>query len=167
MKTVISCALVLLLLATAAVAGEKKGGISISFDSDDARTQLAARHSLREARVAVRTRNGAAVLMVVDDVVAVQLSDSALAAMETKEEASFLEELVVAGMQVALRKSVEYPIAHIRTAEVRNGVLLLTNDEGKPVFAEIAVNGTNVARDLAAADAAKFVSAFRAAKARR
>jgi hypothetical protein len=167
MKTLTSCALVLLLSTSVVFAGEKKPGISLSFDSDDARTELAARHTLREARVAVRTRNGAAVLLLLNDVVAVQLSDSALAAMETKEDASFFEELVVAGVRVAMKKSVEYPIAHIRSAEVRNGVLMLTNSEGKPVFEEMKVNGSNVTHDLSAADAAKFVNAFRAVKAGR
>jgi DNA-binding protein YbaB len=168
MKTLTTCALVLLLSTAVAVAGEKKKeGISVSFDSDDARTQLAPRHALREARVAVRTRNGAAVLLLTGDVVAVQLSDATLAAVEADEDANLLEEMLVAGVRAAMKKSVEYPIAHIRSAEIRNGNLVLTNDEGKPVFSEIKVNGNNVTRDIAAADAARFVNAFRAAKGRR
>src|SRR5687767_9452440 len=78
MKTLAMCALVLS-LAVSAVAGEKKDGISISFDSDDSRTRLASRYDVRDARVAVTTRSGSAVLLVTSDVVAVQLSDDALA----------------------------------------------------------------------------------------
>lgn len=167
MKTLTTSALVLL-LSTAAFAGEKKQeGISISFDSDDARTHMAARHSLREARVAVKSRNGAAVLLLLDDVVAVQLSDATLAGIETKEDANLLEEMLVAGVRAAVKKSVEYPVAHIRSAEIRNGVLVLTNDEGKPVFDDVKVNGSNITHDIAPGDAARFVRAFRAAKAGR
>ena len=165
MKTLTTCALVLLLSTAVAVAGEKKEpGISVSFDSDDARTQLAPRHAVRDARVAVRTRNGAAVLLLTGDVVAVQLSDTMLATLETKEDAGLLEEMLVAGVRAAMKKSVEYPIAHIRSAEIRNGGLVLTSDEGKPVFSQVTVNGNNVTRDITAGDAARFVNAFRAAK---
>lgn len=165
MKTLV--ALVLLVSATAAFAGEKKQHISISFDSDDARTRIAARHTLRDARLVVGTRNGAAVLLLTNDVVAVQLTDAALGAIEPKSDANFLEELVSAGVGIAVRKSVEYPVASIRSAEIRNGGLVLTNDQGKPVFADMRVNGENVTQDLSAADAAKFVNAFRAVKAGR
>jgi hypothetical protein len=168
MKTLTTCALVLLLSTTVAVAGEKKEeGISVSFDSDDARTHLAPRHAVREARVVVRTRNGAAVLLLTDDVVAVQLSDATLAAVEADEDANLLEAMLVAGIRAAMKKSVEYPVAHIRSAEIRNGALVLTNDEGKPVFSEIEVNGDNVTRDITGSDAARFVNAFRAVKGRR
>jgi len=57
--------------------------------------------------------------------------------------------------------SVEYPVANLRSAEIRNGVLTLTNDQGKPVFDQVKVEGENVLRSLSAADAAKFVHVFR------
>ncbi|MCU1245571.1 MAG: hypothetical protein JWN02_1481 [Acidobacteria bacterium] len=168
MKTLVS-ALVLLLSAAVAFGGapdKKHDGVSISFDSDDPRVQLGVRHEARQARVVVGTRNGAAVLMLLDQVVAVQLSDSALAAVRPDKDANFLEEWVAAGVRLAVKKAVEYPVAHIRSAEVRDGVLLLTNDEGKPVFADIKVNGSIVTRDLAPADAARFVDAFAILKGR-
>jgi hypothetical protein len=168
MKTLAPLSLVLLLSTTAAFAGDaKKPGVSISFDSDDTRTRVAARHTAREARLAVETRNGAAALLLLNDAVAVQLSDATLAGLEPKGDASVFEEMLAAGVGVVIRKSVEYPIAHIRSAEVRNGSLVLTNDEGKPVFNELKVNGGYVTRDLSPADAARFVNAFRAIKAGR
>jgi hypothetical protein len=168
MKTLTTCAVVLLLSTAVAFGGEKvEQGISISFDSDDARSRVAPRHALREARVAVATRDGGAVLLLLDDVVAVQLSDATLAKIDTEDDANLLAEMLVAGIRAVAKKSVEYPIAHIRSAEIRNGVLVLTNDEGQPVFSETKVNGSNVTRDIPAADAARFVRAFRAVKARR
>jgi hypothetical protein len=167
MKTLATGALVFLLAAPTLLAAGKKQNIDVSFDSDDARTKLAARHTVREARLAVPTRNGAAVLMLLNGVVAVQLSDATVARVKPDDDANFFEEWIVAGVRLAVKKSVEYPIANIRSAEVRDGVLLLTNDEGKPVFDEIKVNGSNVTHDLLPADAARFVNAFRAAKAGR
>lgn len=168
MRTMISGALLLVLSATPVFAAEKHAGsISVSFDSDDARTRVASRHAANEARVVAVTRNGAAELMLFDDAVAVQLSDAVLAGLKAKDDANFLEEWFLAGVRLGLRKSVEYPVANIRTAELRDGVLVLTNSEGKPVFDEIRVNGSIVTRDLAPADAARFVNAFRAIKARR
>jgi hypothetical protein len=167
MKTLTTCVLALVLSASVAFTGEKKDGISISFSSEDSRTRLAPRHDARDARLAVTTRNGAAVLLLTGDVVAVQLSDATLAGVETKDDANFLEELIVSGVRLAVGKSVEYPIANIRSAEIRGGVLMLTTDQGKPIFDEIKVNGTNVTRNISAGDAARFVNAFRHAKSRR
>jgi hypothetical protein len=168
MKTLGTSLAILLLSAAAALAGEHKHDISISFNSnDDPHVRLGARHAAGDARTAVKTRSGDALLLLTSDVVAVQLTDGALAAIEPKDDAGLLEQLVVAGVGVAVRKSVEYPLAHIRSAEVRNGVLVLTSDEGKPVLADMKVNGQLVTHDLSPADAAAFVSAFRAVKSRR
>jgi len=104
-----------------------------------------------------------------DDVIAVQLSDAALAKMKTekKKDASFFEELIVAGVRIAVGKSVEYPIAGIRSVDYRDGVLRITNDQNKPVFTELKVNGAEILRDFSSVDAARFVAAFRARKATR
>jgi hypothetical protein len=170
MKTLVASALLVLLVTPAAFAGapeKKHEGVSITFDSNDPRVQLGARHEGREGRVVVTTRNGSAMVMLLDDLVAVQLSDSALAAVAPQKDANFLEEWVAVGVRLAVKKSVQYPLAHVRSAEVRDGVLVLTNDEGKPVFDDIKVNGSIVTRDLTPADAARFVTAFRSVKARR
>jgi hypothetical protein len=162
MKTIAMCALALLLTSGAASAE----GLSISVSSEDPNTEMGPRYETRDARLAITSRDGSVVLMLMDDLVAVQLSDKALAAMETKKkkETGFLEDLLVAGVKLAVGKSVEYPIAHIRSIDVRNGLLQLTNDQNKPVFSDLKVNGKDVLRDFSSADAARFVSAFRAKK---
>jgi len=164
MNKVTVCALALLLSATLSFADDKKPGISISFSSEDSRTQLAPRHNVRDARTAITTRDGAVSMLLMKDVVAVQLTDRTLAQVSSKEDPGFVEELLVAGVRWGLRKAVEVPLASIRSAEVRDGALVLTNDKNEPVFTNIKVNGTDVLRDFAPADAARFVNAFRAAK---
>lgn len=141
-------------------------GISISFSSDDPHSKMVPRHDLHSARMAITNKAGTVSLLLLNDDVAVQLTDRALAGVNTKEDAGFMEELVVAGVKVALRKAVDYPIANIRSADIRDGVLVLTGDNGKPVFQEMKVNGTDILRDFALGDAARFVNAFRAAKKR-
>ena len=166
MKTLATLAL-LLLLSTSAVA---KDGISISLSSDDSRTELGDRHNVRDARVAITTKDRSVVLMLLDDVVAMQLSDAAIDNMESKNkkrDTNFLEELVLAGVQLAVGKSVEYPIADVKTLDYANGALRVIGADGKPVFTEIKVNGTDVLRDFSRADVQRFAAAWRAAKARK
>ena len=168
MKTIAMCALALLLTGGTVLAEDR--GLSISFSSDDARTEMGSRHDVRDARFAITSRDGSTVLMLLDDVVALQLTDRALeqAESDTKsKDQNFLEELLSAGVKLALGKSVEMPIAHIRTIDVRNGALRVINDENKPVFTEVKVNGTEVLRNFSSADATRFVNAFQRAQRRR
>jgi len=159
MKTLATCALVLFLSGGVALAGD---GISISLNSEDSRTELGPRHDVRDARMAITSRDGSAVLLLLDDVVAMQLTDRALARMESeKKEMNFLEELLVAGVKLAVGKSVEYPIASIRTFEYRDGALRVIGADNKPVFTEIKVNGTDVLRDFSRADVVRFAAALK------
>jgi hypothetical protein len=158
------CALALLLSAGISYAAEKKPGISLSFSSEDPQTRLGPRRNVRDARLAITSRDGSTSLLLMNDVVAVQLTDRVVDKVAAGDDANLLEEIIASGVRLALRKAVEYPIASIRSAEIRDGVLIFTNDKNKPVFTEIKVNGTDVLRDFAIGDAARFVNAFRAAK---
>ena len=99
-----------------------------------------------------------------NDVAAVQLTDRAMANIQPKDDDSAIEELVASGVRVMLRKAVEYLVAGIKSADIRDGVITLLNDKNQPVFTEVKVNGTDVLRDFAIGDAARFVNAFRALK---
>jgi hypothetical protein len=167
MKKIAIFALALLLPAAALLAADKKPGISISFSSDDSHTGVGSRHSAAEARLSITTRDGSTTLMLLKDVVAVQLTDRTMANVHANDDAGFVEELLASAVRLTMGKSVEYPIANIRSADFRDGALLLINDQNKPLFSELKVNGTEVLRDFSAADAARFVNAFRAAKAAR
>lgn len=162
MKILATCTLALL-LSTPALA---KDGISISLNSDDSRTELGPRHDVRDARMAIATKDRSVVLLLMDDVVAMQLTDATLNNMESKKkkETNFFEELVLAGVQVAVGKSVEYPIASIRSFDYANGALRVIGADNKPVFTEIKVNGTDVLRDFSRADVTRFANAVRAAR---
>jgi len=162
MKTILVVALALTVSSGVAQAKE---GITINLDSG-APTQLAPRREVSDATLAVVSREGSVALMLTSDVVAVQLTDRALSDVEPDKDAGFLEELLVSGVRLALGKSIECPISAIRSAEFRNGMLHLTNNQGQPVFKEIKVNGSDVLRSFSSNDAVRFVRAFRAAKAR-
>lgn len=164
MNKITLCALTLLLCSTMASAGDDNRGVSITFDSKDPHVHLGPRHEGHDARIVITTHDGSTSLLLMKDVVAVQLTDHALAKIKPKDDDNFLEELVVSGVQVALRKAVEYPIANIRTVEVRDGVLTIVNDQNQTIFKEIKVNGTEVLHDFSTADAARFVSAFKAVR---
>ena len=157
-------ALALLLCSTLASADDGKRGVSISFNSDDPNTLVGPRRNVREAKLAITTKDGSTALLLMNDVVAVQLSDKTIANVKPKDDDSILEELVASGVQVLLKRAVEYPIAHIRTVELRDGVLTMVNDKNQPLFTDVKINGANVLRSFSSADAARFVTAFRAAR---
>src|SRR6185369_2691364 len=117
-------ALALLLPATKPAA---KPSINLSFSSDDSHVTLGARHDARDARFAMTTREGAASMMILRDVVAVQLTDATLAHIEPGNDAGFIEELLVSGVRLALKKAIEIPISDLRSVEYRDGGLVFTN----------------------------------------
>jgi hypothetical protein len=170
MKTLATCALALL-LSTPVLA---KDGISISFSSEDSRTEFGPRYTPREARAAITTRDGSAVLLLVDDVVALQLSDALLAKLDAekkeknaKKDSSFLEDLVLSGVRLAVGKSLEYPVASVRSIDYSGGALRLIGADDKPVFTNVKVNGTDVMHDFSRADVTRFANAVRAARSRK
>jgi hypothetical protein len=151
-----------LLLSAGVVSAQE---LSLSVNSNDPRTEVGPRHDVRDARLAITTRDGSTTLLLLKEVVAVQLTDKAFTpASKAKEEPGFLEELLAAGVRLALGKSLEYPIANIKSVEYRDGALRLTSDENKPLFTNMEVNHTDVLRNFSPADAQRFVRAFRAAK---
>ena len=159
MKKIPMLALALLLWGGAASAD----GISISLSSEDSRTTMGRRRDVREARLAIQTRDRSTVLMLTDSVLAIQLTDATLGKVEPEDEnAGFLEELVAASVRIAVGKSVEVPLANIRSVEYRDGALHIVNDQNKPVFTNVKVNGTDVLRGFSRVDAERFVKAFRA-----
>ncbi|HYC60557.1 MAG TPA: hypothetical protein VEK79_13410 [Thermoanaerobaculia bacterium] len=138
-------------------------GISISLSSEDSRTTMGPRRNVRDARLAIQTRDRSTVLLLTDSVIAIQLTDATLAKMEPEDDKTgFLEELLAAGVRVAIGKSVEVPIASIRSIDYRDGALHIVSDQNKPVFTNVKVNGTDVLRDFSRADAERFMKAFRA-----
>lgn len=161
------CALTLFLASGTA---EARDGISVSLSSDDSRAQFGDRHDVRDARLAIKTRDNAVVLLLLDDVVAMQLSEATMNGLDKekkKKDTTFFENLVVAGAKLAIGSSIEYPIESIRVLDYNNGALRVIGADNKPVFTELKVNGTDVLRDFSRADVARFASAFRAAKASR
>ena len=167
MKTIAACALLVLLPCTAVSASDtKKPGVTLSFNSDDSRTKLAPRHTASDSRIAITSRSGSTVLLMTNDVVAIQLSDATIDKIRSSGEEGFLEELIVSGVRFAMRKAVEFPLAGVKSIEVRDGMLHVTSDQNKPVFDNVKVNGSDVFRDFSPADATRFANAFRAIKRR-
>jgi hypothetical protein len=164
MKRVMLFALAVLFCSTLASADDGKHGVSITFNSDDPNTVIGPRRNVHEAKLAITTKDGSTALLLMNDVVAVQLTDKTIANVKAKDDDSFLEELLASGVQVMLKRAVEYPIAHIRAVELRDGVLTMMNDRNQPLFTDVKINGANVLRSFSPADAARFVNAFRAAR---
>jgi hypothetical protein len=173
MKRTLAVALVLFSFAGAAFAG----GLSISLSVKDSRTSAGPHRELRDARMTIVSRDGTTALMLLDSSIAVQLTDRALAQMKTDEtkkageEKGFFEELIEAavlgGVKFAAGKSIEFPIAAIRSVDYSNDEVRLLTDKNERAIEELKVNHVDELRNFAPADAVRFVNALRAAKAAR
>ncbi len=170
MKTLVTCALALAMTSwTASGTALARDGINISLSSDDSRTQLGERHDVRDAHITIATKDRAVVLMLVNDVVAMQLSEETmkeLDAEQKKKDTNFLEDLVLAGVKLAIGKSIEYPVTSIKALDYTNDGLRVIGADNKPVFTELKVNGNDVMRSFSRNDVIRFASAWRAAKAK-
>jgi hypothetical protein len=173
MKRLLAVALVLSAFTGVALADD----LSISLSMKDSRTSVGPRRELRDARMTIVSRDGTTALMLLENSIAVQLTDRALTQMHAdenkkeKEQQGFLEGLIEAavlgGVKFAAGKSLEYPIAAIRSVDYSNDEVRLLTDKNERVFEELKVNKVDELRNFAPADAARFVSALRAAKAAR
>jgi pimeloyl-ACP methyl ester carboxylesterase len=90
MNRISLCALALLLCSTMAYAGDGNRGVSISFDSNDSHVHLRPRLNGHDARLAITTRDGSTSLLLMNDMVAVQLTDHDLAQIKPKDDDNFL-----------------------------------------------------------------------------
>ena len=162
MKRTAFCAA--LLFSTMLFAAEPKRGVQLSINSNDPHSHVGDRINQRDARLTITTRDGSTALVLTNQVVAIQLTDHTISEIKTDDHDGFLAEMLVSGIRTMLNKSISIPIASVRSAELVDGALVLSGDDGKPLFTNVKVDDDDVMRGFAIGDAAKFVNAFRAAK---
>ena len=169
----LALACVLLSALTAGVvlacdSGLKSSSIHSSCCSPPAR--WGARHDMRDARIAIRTRSGETVLLLTDDVAAIQLSDRVMHKLHRKlrdEEdsgednvlAHAIKIAVLGGVRSLLDHSAECPIRDLRDVDYRKGRLILVTEDGDRVFDDIDVNDEDVMSSFTERDARAFVRA--------
>lgn len=165
----------LLLPAHAALAQHGDVHIEINDETDDSPARPGPRRSLGEARFAMTTTDDVASLLLTRDVVALQLTDRTLRQIRDGDEdedredgilAQMISSVVRSSVHTVLRRSIEIPIADLRSVEYRGGRLTLTTEDGERVFEEVEINDTDVMESFSPRDAQAFVREFRALKAR-
>lgn len=151
--------------------------VKINTTCCDPPARWAERYDARDARLAITTEDGAAVLLLVDDAVAVQLSTRALRDIRQelrKEEdsdednaiAHAFKAAVLSGVRTMIAHSAECPTRALKDVEYRNGRLVFTARNGGRVFDDLDVNGSDVMAGFSDADARAFVREFRRLRAR-
>lgn len=153
-----------------ASACKKESDTTINL-SCDGPTRLADRYDADEARFAIVTDNRKVMLLITDDVVAMQLSDRVLRKVsrkmrDAKDEddgalAQAIRTAVLAGVRSALDHSAECDIRDIARADYRDGELILTGRNGKRLFGNAEIDGENVMRHFSPSDARAFVRQLR------
>ena len=172
-------ALSALLLIPAHSAAAQRHGTHIEINDDDHGSSPARpgpRHDLRDARFAMTTTDDVASLLLTRRVVALQLTERALADIgremddDDDGDGGFIGRMVASvvksSVRTVLRRSLEIPIDDVRSVDYRGGRLVITTEEGERVFDEVEVNDTEVMERFSRRDAEEFVRQFRALKAR-
>lgn len=163
----------LLAAATASTAhGQTRGSVIIDGDKDSP-AYVIDRMLAGDARFAMVSGNGELAMMIDDDAVIVQFTDRGLGKigreMEEERESGLLGRMVAAlvrnSVRTLLDHAVAYPISELQDARYDGERLVLTDREGKQVFENVEVNGTDLVQGFSARDARAFVAHFRKAKA--
>ena len=172
--------LVVLALAVggSAFAGSRDGCPSISLKScGDHPTRFADRVDPDDIRMAIRTEDGTADLILAGDVVALQFSDRTLRDIrrklrEKQDEdednalAYAIKSAVLSGVRSMLDHSVECPIRELRTVDYRNGRLILVTRDGDRIFENVEIDDQDVLECFSPRDARAFVAEFQRIKRR-
>ncbi len=135
------------------------------------------RQDSRDARLSIVTEDGDAMLILTDDLVAVQLSDRVMRKVrrEFRREddadddnalAHAIKAVVLSGVRALLDHSAVCSIRDLRDVDYRHGCLELTTEDGERIFEDIDVNDSDVMCGFSAANAHAFVREFRRLKAR-
>lgn len=175
-----AAALLLLPLLAAPVAVRAQDNdirISVSDGDTDSPGRVGPRRHLRDARLAIATRDDRVALLLIHEAVVMQLTDRGLRDLrdemrrdaEEDRESGFFAEMVQtmvrSTVESMLRRSIEYPVSELRDVEYRRGRLVFTGEDGKRVFESVRVNDTEVMENFSDADARAFVREFRRLKA--
>ncbi|MFL5542487.1 MAG: hypothetical protein ACJ8J0_26105 [Longimicrobiaceae bacterium] len=173
-------ALSALLLLPAHPALAQHHGIHVEINDDDhdsdAPVRPGPRRDLRDAEFAMTTTNDVASLLLTRRVLALQLTERALARIgrDMDEDgdddgivARFVSSVVRSSVRGVLRHSLQIPIDDVRSVDYRGGRLEITTEDGDRVLEEVEINDTYVMESFSRRDAEAFVRQFRALKAAR
>ncbi len=178
MKTFIpALAILAALAAPGAPEASCRGPACSNLSLGDPPARLASRYDTRDARIAITPETGEAVLLLTDDVVALQLSDRTLHRIwrkmkdEEKEGpdavlAHVFKVAVFSSVRALLSSSAEIPVRDLRDVEYRNGRLVFTTKNGERVFGHVRVNDRDMMAGFAESDARLFVNEFHRVQAR-
>lgn len=125
--------------------------------------------------MAIVTEDDDAMLLITNEVVAVQLSDRVLRKVRRelrREEnadddnalAHAIKAVVLSGVRALLDHSAECSIRDLRDVEYRHGCLVFTTEDGESLFEDMNVDDQDVMRSFSESNARAFVREFRRVK---
>ena len=177
MKTVLLTLLGLTLLPAPGAFAHGSDLCRLNTSCCDAPVRWAQRHDTRGTRIAITSADGDALLLLTDDVVAMQLSERTFHKIkrelrhggddaEDNPFAQAIKTAVMASVSSLLNHSAECPIRDLKDVDYRQGRLVFTSEDGGRVFDHVNVNDEDVMRTFSEDDARLFVREFRRAKSR-
>jgi hypothetical protein len=179
MKTLAIGLLFLALLPAGTALAHDHDGPSVSLKSCcESPTRWSDRWDRDDARFAMTTEDGAVTMLLDGESVALQLSDQSMRKVRRelrKEEnddddnpiGQALKAAVLGTVRSLLDHSIECPVRDLRSADYRDGRLVLVANDGHRVFGEISVDHQDVLESFSDRDARAFVAEFQRVKHRR
>lgn len=156
-------ALAALLLAPAPALAQR---IHVDTD-DDGPGRIGRRYETSEAVMAMENTSREVALVLTRRVVALQLTDRTLRQAERdmredgEKDDGFLARMIADVAKSAARSmlnhSIEYPVSEIRSADYRNGELIIVTRDGERLFEDTDVNDRDVMRSFSPEQARAFV----------
>jgi hypothetical protein len=168
------------LSATAPLAAQHKhehAGPHFRINQDhDGPARPGPRYTPSQAQMYLNTRDDVASLFLTRDVVALQLSERTLRRVSDQVEsegnhdgffARMIVDVVHNTVNNVLRRSLQIPLDELRSADYRDGRLILIDNDGDEVFHDVEIEDRQVMDSFTPRDAQLFVRQFRALKAAR
>lgn len=152
-----------------------KGDFNVHGSTFDAPARWASRQDPRDARIAITTRDGKAMLILTDDAVAAQLSDRIIHKIDRKLRneqdegednvlARTIKTAVLTSVRSALDHSIECSIRDVSDVEYRHGRLIMTTEDGDRLFERVEISDRDMMENFSETDARAFVREFRRLK---
>jgi hypothetical protein len=157
--------------------GHDASSVTVNSSSCNSPARWADRFDTRDARLAITTQDGDAVLLLTDDVVAFQLSDRCLSRLKRElrrdEDADddnaiarAFKAVVYSGVRTLVAHSAECPVRDLRDVTYDGDRLRFYCDDCSEPFPHIDVDSRDVNEGFSPADARAFVHEFRRLKSR-
>jgi len=163
-----------LAVAIAAPLSAQDKGVHVSIEVPDSIAHVVDRHKAANARLAIVSRDGTAMLLLMDTTIIAQMTDHGLARMNSREATDTIKSamnrlfarMALGALQPLFDHGIAYHLRDMADARYAEGRLQLLRSNGDEVFRTTVIDKTPLMESFAPADAIAFARKAKEARAR-